>query len=68
MKDECKLHLGKKKSEKKYNVGCIVWDLIIWMTLKVKRYYIEKSLLNIIYIYIYIYCKVTIWVPSPSDG
>ena len=43
------MHLGKKK---KYNVGCIVWDLVIWMALSVKRDYIEKQWL---YIYIYIY-------------
>ena len=29
---------------------CIVWDLIIWITLSVKRDYIEKPWLNI-YIY-----------------
>ena len=39
--------------KKKYNnVGCIAWDLIIGMTLLVKRDYIEKPWL---YIYIYIY-------------
>ena len=41
--------------KKKYNnVGCIAWDLIIGMTLLVKRDYIEKPWLYI-YIYIYIY-------------
>ena len=34
-----------------------MWDLIIEMTLLVKRNYIEKSWLNI-YIYIYIYILV----------
>ena len=38
--------MGKKK----YNVGCIVWDLVIWMALSVKRDYIEKQ-----WLYIYIY-------------
>ena len=38
------MHIRKKKCEKeKYNnMGCIAWDLIIEMTLLVKRDYIEK--------------------------
>ena len=60
LKHKLKLHLGKKKSEKKYkNVGYIVWDLIIGITLLVKREYIKKPCLNI-YIYIYIYMKILI--------
>ena len=44
----------KKKEWKKYNnMRCIAWDLIIGMTLLVKKDYIEKPWLNI-YIYIYI--------------
>ena len=44
------LHLGKKKSEKEYNnIGCIVCDLIIRMTLMVKRDYIKN-----LWLYIYI--------------
>ena len=38
----------EKKSEKEYNnIGCIVCDLIIRMTLMVKRDYIKKSWLYI---------------------
>ena len=40
------------KKKKYNNVGCIAWDLIIGMTLLVKRDYIEKPWLSI-YIYIY---------------
>ena len=58
LKHKLKLHLGKKKSEKKYkNVGYIVWDLIIGITLLVKREYTKKPRLNI---YIYIYMKILI--------
>ena len=53
LKHRLNLHLGGKKSEKKYkNVGYIVWDLIIGITLLVKREYIKKPCLNI-YIYLY---------------
>ena len=45
----------EKKSEKEYNnIGCIVCDLIIRMTLMVKRDYIKN-----LWLYIYIYMK---WV------
>ena len=55
LKHRLNLHLGGKKSEKKYkNVGYIVWYLIIGITLLVKREYIKKPCLNI-YIYIYLY-------------
>ena len=41
----------EKKSEKEYNnIGCIVCDLIIRMTLMVKRDYIKN-----LWLYIYIY-------------
>ena len=46
--------MGKKKWKKYKNVGYIVWDLIIGITLLVKREYIKKPRLNI-YIYIYIW-------------
>ena len=40
--------------KKKYNnVGCVVWDLIIGMTLMIKRDYIKKNVALYIYIYIY---------------
>ena len=44
--------MGKKKWKKYKNVGYIVWDLIIGITLLVKREYIKKPRLNI-YIYIW---------------
>ena len=44
MNNKHKLQLGKKKSEKKKykNMGCNMWDLIIWMTLLVKSDYIKN--------------------------
>ena len=41
--------LGKKvKKKKKYNnFGCIVWNLIIGITLLINKDYVEKSELNI---------------------
>ena len=43
MNNKHKLQLGKKKVKEKYrNMGCNMWDLIIWMTLLVKSNCMKK--------------------------